>query len=102
MVKLGELAHARSGDKGDVLNISLIPYDEKDYEILKERVTVDKVKQHFGELVKGEVNRYEVDGIKAFNFVLHGALDGGVTRSLRLDRHGKTLSFHLLDMDIED
>jgi len=102
MVKLRELAHARSGDKGDILNISLIPYDEEDYQLLKQKVTVEKVKQQFGNLVKGELKRYEVEGIKAFNFVLYGALDGGVTRSLRLDKHGKTLSFLLLDMELEE
>jgi len=101
MVKLRELAHSRSGDKGDILNISLILYDEKDYELLKEKVTVERVKEFFGDLVKGEVKRYEVEGIKAFNFVLYEALDGGVTQSLRLDKHGKTLSFLLLDMEID-
>ena len=101
MVKLRELAHARSGDKGDILNISLIPYDEKDYTLLKEKITSNRIKKHFGDLVKGDVKLYEVEGIRAFNFVLYGALDGGVTRSLRLDKHGKTLSFLLLDMEIE-
>jgi hypothetical protein len=100
MVKLRKLAHARSGDKGDILNISLIPYHEKDYKLLKNRVTENRVKKLFGELVQGDVKRYEVEGIKAFNFVLHEALDGGVTKSLRVDKHGKTLSFLLLDMDI--
>jgi hypothetical protein len=100
-IKLKEIACARSGDKGDILNISLIPYDEKDYEMLKEKVTKDKVKKHFKDIVKGEVMRYELDNIKAFNFVMYEALDGGVTQSLRLDKHGKTLSFKLLDMEIE-
>lgn len=100
-IKLGEIAHARSGDKGDILNIALIPYDEKDYELIKEKVTPDKVKEHFKGIVKGEVKRYALENIKAFNFVLYGALDGGVTRSLRIDKHGKTLSFVLLDMAIE-
>jgi hypothetical protein len=100
-IKLKEIAHARSGDKGDILNISLIPYNKEDYEMLKELVTIDKVKRHFGDLVKGEVKRYELDNIKAFNFVMYEALDGGVTQSLRLDKHGKTLSFKLLDMEIE-
>jgi hypothetical protein len=100
MVKLRELAHARSGDKGDILNISLIPFDENNYELLKEKVTEEKVQEKFGNLVKGGVKRYEVEGIKALNFVLYEALDGGVTLSLRLDKHGKSLSFLLLDMDI--
>ena len=102
MVKLRELAHARSGDKGDILNISLIPYDEKDYELLKEKVTTVKIKELFGDLVKGDIKRYDVEGIKALNFVLYEALDGGVTQSLRVDKHGKTLSFLLLGMDIDD
>lgn len=100
-IKLWEIAHARSGDKGDVLNISLIPYDESNYETIKEKVTPDKVKEHFKDLVKGEVKRYDLENLKAFNFVLYGALDGGVTMSLRLDGHGKTLSFKLLDMEID-
>ncbi|UCE39720.1 MAG: hypothetical protein JSW00_19575 [Thermoplasmata archaeon] len=100
-MKLREIAHARSGDKGDILNISLIPYEEKDYEVLREKVTPEKVKEQFGSLVKGEVKRYDMDNIKAFNFVFHNALDGGITQSLRVDRHGKTLSFKLVDMEIE-
>ena len=100
-IKLRKIAHARSGDKGDILNIVLIPYDEKDYDLLKEKVTKEKVKEHFADLVKGDIKRYEVDYLKMLNFVFYNALDGGVTKSLRLDKHGKTLSFKLLDMKIE-
>jgi hypothetical protein len=100
-VRLRNIAHARSGDKGDVLNISLIPYDDKDYEMLKKEVTIERVKQHFADYVKGEVTRYEVDNLRALNFVFYQALDGGVTRSLRQDKHGKTLSFKMLEMEIE-
>ncbi|MEE9152414.1 MAG: hypothetical protein V3U20_11380 [Thermoplasmata archaeon] len=100
-MKLREIAHTRSGDKGDVLNISLILYDKKHYELIKEKVTPERVKEHFKHLVKGEVKRYDLDNLKAFNFVLYDALDGGVMQSLRLDKHGKTLSFMLLDMEIE-
>ena len=99
--KLRQIAHARSGDKGDILNISLIPYDDKYYELIKEQVTADKVKEQFKDLVKGNVTRYDLENIKSFNFVLSEALDGGVTRSLRLDKHGKMLSFLLLDIDVE-
>jgi hypothetical protein len=99
--KLREIAHARSGDKGDILSISLIPYDEKDFELLKEKVTIDKVKEQFKGIVKGEVERFELENLKAFNFVLYEALDGGVTQSLRIDKHGKTLCFLLLDMEID-
>jgi hypothetical protein len=100
-IKLRKIAHARSGDKGDTLFISLIPYHEKDYEVLKEKVTKERVKEHFKNIVKGDLVRYEVDNLKALHFVLSGALDKGVTQSLRLDRHGKTLSFHLLDMKLD-
>ena len=98
---LREIAHARSGDKGDVLNIALIPYEEKDYELIKEKITSEKVKEHFKGLIKGEVKRYDLDNTKSFNFVFYDALNGGVTQSLRLDKHGKTLSFKLLEMEIE-
>ncbi|UCG71086.1 MAG: hypothetical protein JSV09_02655 [Thermoplasmata archaeon] len=101
-MKLRKIAHARSGDKGDTLNIALIPYDEKDYGLIKEKVTEEVVKEHFKGLVKGEVKRYEVENLKAFNFVLYNALDGGVTRSMRLDKHGKIMSFLLLDLEIQD
>jgi hypothetical protein len=101
-IKLRRIAHARSGDKGDTLNISLIPYEEKDYELIKEKVTEEVVKEHFKGLVNGEVVRYEVENLKSFNFVFYNALNGGVTRSLRLDKHGKTLSFMLLDLEIQD
>jgi hypothetical protein len=100
-IELREIAHARSGDKGDTLIISLIPFDDKYYEILKEKLTEERVKEHFSDIVKGKVIRYELDNIKAFNFVFYEALDGGVTQSLRLDKHGKTLSFKLLGMVIE-
>jgi hypothetical protein len=99
-IKLRKMAHARSGDKGDSLTITLIPYEEKDYELLKKEITAVTVKEHFSDLVKGDVLRYESDNIKALHFVLYNALDGGVTRSLRLDRHGKTLSSRLLEMEI--
>jgi len=99
-VKLRDIAHSRSGDKGDVSNISLIAFDAADYDLLVEQVTADRVRDWFGPLVTGEVVRYELPTIGALNFVLHGALGGGVTRSLALDAHGKTLSFLLLDMEI--
>ena len=99
-LKLRDIAHSRSGDKGDVSNISLIAYDPRDYEVLVEQVTAEKVRDWFGTLVTGDVVRYELPALGALNFVLHGALGGGVTRSLALDAHGKTLSFLLLDMEI--
>ena len=99
-MKLKEIAHARTGDKGEISNISLIPYDEKDFAYIKEHVTAEKVKAYFKEICKGEVVRYELEGVKAFNFVLDKTLGGGVTRSLALDKHGKTLGMALLEMEV--
>lgn len=101
-MKLKEIAHARTGDKGDISNISLIPYREEDYELLLEKVTPEQVKAYFGEICRGEVVRYELPGIRAMNFVMDHALGGGVTRSLALDRHGKTLGMALLEMEVEE
>lgn len=100
-IKLREIAHARAGDKGNVLNISLIPYEAVDYELLIREVSAARVKEWFKGIVCGEVKRYEVPSIGALNFVLEDALGGGVTRSLALDAHGKSLSCLLLEMDIE-
>ncbi len=99
-MKLRDIAHSRTGDKGNISNISVIAFDEKDYPVLLEKVTAEKVKEHFSELVQGEVVRYELPKIGALNFVLFDALSGGVTRSLALDIHGKSYSSALLDMDI--
>ena len=98
---LREIAHSRAGDKGDVLNLSLIVYDLRHYPLIREQVTAERVKEYFKELVKGEVTRYELPQLGALNFVLKGALGGGVTSSLRSDPHGKTLSFALLSMEVE-
>lgn len=100
-VLLQELAHARSGDKGNTVNIGLFPYRDEDYGLLKEKVTADRVKKHFAGLVKGEVVRYEVPNLKAFNFVLKGALNGGASRSLRSDNLGKCFGANLLRMYVE-
>ena len=99
-MKLKEIAHARTGDKGEISNISVIPYDENNYEMLKEKVTAERVKEHFKGIVKGEVVRYELPNIHALNFVLDKTLGGGVTRSLALDKHGKTLGMALLEMEV--
>ncbi|WP_424236916.1 AtuA-related protein [Bhargavaea ginsengi] len=101
MTKLYELAHSRAGDKGDVLMLSLIPYEEELYGTLREQVTAERVKEHLQHIVSGEVERYEMPNISALQFVCHGALLGGVTTSLGMDTHGKTLSFALLEMEIE-
>lgn len=100
-MKLWDIAHSRTGDKGNISNISLIAYDPKDYELLKRVATAQRVKEHFKGIVKGDVVLYELPNICALNFVMYDALGGGVTRSLSVDMHGKSLSSYLLDMDIE-
>ena len=99
-MKLREIAHSRTGDKGNISNISLIAWHPEDYAMLAEQVTAEKVKSWFGDIVQGEVIRYELPELGALNFVMHKALGGGVTRSLALDMHGKGLSSALLDMPI--
>jgi hypothetical protein len=101
-VKLREIAHSRTGDKGDISNISVIAYDPADYAFLEKHVTVERVKNHFGELIKGEVLRYTIPSLGALNFVLHRALSGGVTRSIALDAHGKSLSSAMLNLELPD
>ncbi len=101
-MKLRDIAHSRTGDKGDTSNISVIAYDEADYPFLCEHVTAERVRAHFAGIVAGEVTRYELPAIGALNFVLTGALGGGVTRSLALDAHGKSLSSALLSLDLPD
>ncbi|WP_021015066.1 AtuA-related protein [Prodigiosinella confusarubida] len=100
MMKLRHIAHSRTGDKGNTSNISLIAYRDEDYELLKNSVTAEKVKDWFKDIVQGDVVRYELPEISALNFVMYGALGGGVTRSLALDMHGKGLSSAILDIDI--
>ena len=99
-MKLRELAHTRTGDKGNISNISVIAYREADFELLKLFLTAKRVKKFFSHIVRGEVIRYELPAIGALNFVMHDALGGGVTRSLALDKHGKSLSSALLDLEI--
>ncbi len=100
-MKLREIAHSRTGDKGNISNISVIVYNAEDYDRVKEQVTAEKVKEWFKEIVQGEVIRYELPKIGALNFVMYEALGGGVTRSLAIDMHGKSLSSALMDMEIE-
>jgi hypothetical protein len=101
-MKLRELAHSRTGDKGNTLNISVICYDASHYEHLKRVLSAERVKAHLSDVVRGAVVRYELPNLAAFNFVLADALGGGVTRSLALDAHGKSLSSALMDVDIPD
>jgi hypothetical protein len=99
-MKLRELAHSRTGDKGNTSNISVIAYDAARYAHLCRHVTAERVKAHFRDIVHGEVLRHELPRIAALNFVLQQALGGGVTRSLALDAHGKSLSSALLDLEL--
>jgi len=99
-MKLFDIAHSRTGDKGNISNISVIVYDQKDYERVREYVTPERVRAHFEGIVNGEVVRYEIPTLGALNFVMQDALGGGVTRSLALDAHGKCLASALLAMDI--
>lgn len=99
-MRLKEICHSRTGDKGDISNVSLIPWREEDYPMLKEKVTAEVVKEYFSDVCHGRVTRYEVDGICALNFVMEKALGGGVLRSLAMDKHGKALSSALLEMEI--
>lgn len=99
-MKLREIAHSRTGDKGNISNISLIAYKKEDYDRLQTAVNPEKVKAHFKDIVKGEVVIYRIPGLWALNIVMYEALGGGVTRSLSLDTHGKSLSSLLLEMEI--
>ena len=100
-MKLREIAHSRAGDKGNISNISVIAYEAKHYPLLLAQVTPERVKAHFAGIVEGRVVRYELPKIFALNFVMDKALGGGVTRSLALDAHGKSLSSALLDLEID-
>lgn len=97
---LRDIAHARTGDKGNTCNISLIAFDARDYPRLLEHATPERIKALFAGIVAGEVTRYELPQLAAVNLVLTRALGGGVTRSLALDAHGKSLSCLLLNLEI--
>lgn len=100
-VMLQHVAHARSGDKGDTSNIAVFAYDPAFYPLLKAQLTAERFKAHYRGAIKGDVIRYEVDNIDAMNFVCHGALGGGVSRSLCLDNYGKALSAAILGFEID-
>jgi hypothetical protein len=100
-IQLRQIAHARSGDKGDTANIGLIALKPEYYPLLVEQVTAERVKQHFTGICKGAVERYELPNLKSLNFLLHESLGGGGTVSLKTDPQGKTLSSALLRMEIE-
>ena len=100
-IELLKLAHARSGDKGDTANVGVIALKDEYYPLLVREVTAEKVKKHFGEMVKGDVERFELPNLGALNFLLHESLGGGGTLSLMTDAQGKTFSTALLRMNIE-
>jgi len=97
--RLYDLAFGREGDKGNIANISVIARSPEAYQEIKQKLTAERVKQHLGDLVEGDVVRYELDNIEALNFVCYDALDGGGTRSLRMDGLGKSLAGALLYME---
>ena len=100
-IQLVKLAHARSGDKGDTANVGVIALKDEYYPLLVREVTAEKVQRHFGDMVKGGVERFELPNLNALNFLLHGSLGGGGTLSLMTDAQGKTFSTALLRMKIE-
>jgi len=100
-VRLAAIGQARSGDKGDLANVALFAPTDALYEAFKREVTPQRVKRLFGRFVKGTVDRYEVPNVRALNFVLHEALDGGAARSLRSDPLGKSYGSLLLRMEID-
>jgi hypothetical protein len=100
-VPLYAMAHARSGDKGDGSNVGVLAYDDRGYEILKAWLTPDRVKAHFGEIVQGRVDRYDLPNLRGLNFVLHDSLGGGGSASLKTDAQGKTHGMALLRMLVE-
>ena len=101
-MKLREIAHCRAGDKGNTLNVSVIAHDERDFRLLQDQVTIDRVRGAYAGVVKGKIERYELPNIGALNFVLHDALAGGVTTSLSSDPHGKSLSSIMVNIDLPE
>lgn len=101
-MKVRELAHSRTGDKGNTSNISVIAFDQKNYDKLRHHLTPEAIKKHFDWVVKGDVVRYELPQLGALNFVMTKTLGGGVTRSLALDPHGKCLSSYILEFDLPE
>ncbi len=95
-----EIAHGRTGDKGDRLNVSIIPFDDSGYDAIAEQATEARMLDMFRHRGATEVRRYDLPKLKAFNFVIENVLQGGVNNSLNLDGHGKTLSFHALTMTV--
>lgn len=100
-IKLIDIAHGRSGDKGNAANIGIIAYDEKGFQIIKKHLTASRVKKHFKGICFGKVERFEMPNIRALNFLLHDTLGGGGTVSLKHDAQGKTLAAALLRLELD-
>ena len=100
-IPLYAMAHARSGDKGEGSNVGILAYDERGYEILREWLTTERVKRHFGEIVQGAVERFELPNLLGLNFLLQDSLGGGGSASLKIDAQGKTHGLALLRMEVE-
>jgi hypothetical protein len=101
IVRLLDIAHARSGDKGDTANVGVIALHPEWYDVLSKYLTRDRVREHFRAMITGDVERYELPNLRALNFLLHGALDGGGTLSLKTDAQGKVFSTALLRMTLD-
>ena len=101
MIRVYDLAHSRAGDKGDTSNISVIAYDDSGWKILRDQLTSERVMRAFAHVARGPVQRYELPKLRALNFVIEGALGGGVTRSLAQDAHGKSLSSLMLTIELQ-
>jgi hypothetical protein len=100
-VLLKELAYTRSGDKGDISNVGILAFNRSSFEILRKQVTPQRVKEHYQDLVRGEVKVYEMPNINALQVVMHNALGGGATKTLRWDETGKSMCLAMLYMEIE-
>jgi hypothetical protein len=100
-VRLVDIAHARSGDKGDTANVGVIALRPEWYPLISEQLTLERVRAHFEGIITGDVERYELPNLRALNFLLHGALDGGGTLSLKTDAQGKVFSTAMLRMVLD-
>ncbi len=103
-IPLSKIAYARSGDKGDGSNVGVVAFSAEGYEIIKQQLTTDRVKKHFGEICFGDVDRYEAPNLLALNFILHDSLGGGGSESLKTDAQGKThgLGMMMMEIDVAD
>lgn len=100
-IRLKDIAYARSGDKGDASNVGIVAYDDAGYAFLKSLLTPERVKSHFEEICNGDVERYEIPNLRALNFILHDALGGGGSESLKTDAQGKTHGLGLLYLEVD-